>query len=85
MKTKAYAATSSSSPLQPFEFERRSPKPDDVVIEIAYCGICHSDIHTARSEWGATMYPCVPGHEIVGRVIQVGKKVNASKLAITQE
>lgn len=80
IKTKAYAATSSTSPLQPFQFERRSPKPDDVVIEIAYCGICHSDIHTVRGEWGPTAYPCVPGHEIVGKVIQVGKKVKRFKV-----
>ena len=75
IKTKGYAALSSTTPLQPFEFERRNPKADDVVIEIAYSGICHSDIHTARGEWGPTAYPCVPGHEIVGKVIAVGKKV----------
>jgi len=75
IKTKGYAALSSTTPLQPFDFERRNPKADDVVIEIAYSGICHSDIHTARGEWGPTAYPCVPGHEIVGKVIAVGKKV----------
>lgn len=80
IKTKAYAAQNSSSPLTPYQFERRSPRPDDVVIEIDYCGICHSDIHTARGEWGPTAYPCVPGHEIVGRVIQVGKKVKKFKV-----
>jgi len=80
IKTKAYAAMSSSSPLQPFAFERRAPNPDDVVIEIAYCGICHSDIHTARGEWGPTYYPCVPGHEIVGKVVQVGKRVKRFKV-----
>lgn len=79
IKTKAYAAQDAKSPLTPFEFERRDPRPDDVVIEIAYCGICHSDIHTARSEWGPAAYPCVPGHEIVGKVIQVGKKVKRFK------
>lgn len=78
--TKAYAAVSATSPLAPFQFDRRSPRPDDVVIEIAYCGICHSDIHTVRSEWGPAAYPCVPGHEIVGRVIQVGKKVKKFKV-----
>lgn len=80
IKTKAYAAKSSSSSLTPYQFERRDPRPDDVVLEIAYCGICHSDIHTARGEWGPTAYPCVPGHEIVGKVIQVGKKVKKFKV-----
>ncbi|MBL7670186.1 MAG: NAD(P)-dependent alcohol dehydrogenase [Bdellovibrionaceae bacterium] len=80
MKTKAYAAQSATTPLQPFQFERREPLANDVVIEIAYCGICHSDIHTARGEWGPAAYPCVPGHEIVGRVIQVGKKVKRFKV-----
>jgi len=77
--SKAYAATSATKPLQPFRLERRDPRPDDVVIEIAYCGICHSDIHTARGEWGPTAYPCVPGHEIVGTVVAVGKKVRGFK------
>lgn len=80
MKTKSYAAMSSTTPLVPYEFERRSPRPDDVVIEISHCGICHSDIHTVRSEWGEANYPCVPGHEIVGQVIQVGKKVKKFKV-----
>ena len=75
VKTKAYAAQSSTSPLAPFSFERRDPSPTDVQIEILYCGVCHSDIHTARDEWGGTIYPCVPGHEIVGRVSKVGSKV----------
>jgi uncharacterized zinc-type alcohol dehydrogenase-like protein len=80
IQTKGYAAHSAKDALVPFSFERRSPKPDDVVIEIAYCGICHSDIHTARSEWGPAKYPCVPGHEIVGKVIAVGKKVKKFKV-----
>lgn len=80
IKAKAYAAQSATSPLQPYSFERRSPKPDDIVIEIAYCGICHSDIHTVRSEWGKAHYPCIPGHEIVGKVIQTGKKVKRFKV-----
>lgn len=80
IKTKGYAATSATSPLSPYEFERREPRPDDVVIEISHCGICHSDIHTVRSEWGPAAYPCVPGHEIVGKVIKVGKKVKRFKV-----
>ncbi|MBY0370641.1 NAD(P)-dependent alcohol dehydrogenase [bacterium] len=80
IQTKAYAAQSATSPLQPFSFERRSPGADDVLIEVRYCGICHSDIHTARGEWGPTHYPCVPGHEIVGHVKQVGKKVKRFKV-----
>ncbi len=78
--TKAYAAASAKSPLEPLSIKRRSPNPDDIVIEIAYCGICHSDIHTARGEWGPTSYPCVPGHEIVGRVVEVGKRVKTFKV-----
>lgn len=80
IKTKGYAATSATSPLAPYQFERRDPRPDDVVIEISHCGICHSDIHTVRSEWGPAAYPCVPGHEIVGKVVQVGKKVKRFKV-----
>jgi uncharacterized zinc-type alcohol dehydrogenase-like protein len=80
IKVKAYANQSPTGPFQPYSFERREPKPDDVVIEVAYCGICHSDIHTARSEWGQASYPCVPGHEIVGKVVRVGKKVKRFKV-----
>jgi uncharacterized zinc-type alcohol dehydrogenase-like protein len=80
ISAKAFAAPTATKPLQPFQLERRDPRPDDVVIEIAYCGICHSDIHTARGEWGPTAYPCVPGHEIVGRVIATGKKVRGFKI-----
>ncbi len=72
---KAYAAQSPTSPLSPFEIERRAVGPEDVSIEILYCGVCHSDLHTARNEWKNTVYPSVPGHEIVGRVIAVGEKV----------
>ncbi len=82
--TKAYAAPSASAPLAPFSFERREPKPTDVQIDIAFCGVCHSDLHTARGEWGGTTYPCVPGHEIVGRVTKVGgdvKKFREGNLA----
>ena len=79
MKTNAYAAQNATTPLAPFSFERRNLGDDDVQIEILYCGVCHSDLHTVRSEWGSTTYPCVPGHEIVGRVVKVGKDVNKFK------
>jgi uncharacterized zinc-type alcohol dehydrogenase-like protein len=75
IKSHGYAARSKHSELAPYSFERRDPGPSDVVIEIAYCGICHSDIHQVRDEWGGSMYPMVPGHEIVGRVTAVGKDV----------
>ena len=74
-QSQGYAAQSPSSGLAPFSFERRDPGPADVVVEIAFCGICHSDIHQVRDEWGGSMYPMVPGHEIVGRVTAVGKDV----------
>lgn len=80
IQTKGYAGMSAVSPLESFQFERRSPRPDDIVIEIAFCGICHSDIHTVRSEWGPAHYPCVPGHEIVGRVVEVGKRAKRFKV-----
>jgi uncharacterized zinc-type alcohol dehydrogenase-like protein len=73
--TRAYAAAGPSQPMTPFSFERRDPRPHDVVIEIRYCGICHSDIHQARDEWGGSIYPMVPGHEIVGQVTGVGGEV----------
>ena len=76
---KAYASQSATAPLAPYSFERRDPGPLDVQIEILFCGICHSDIHTVRSEWGPANYPCVPGHEIVGRVTAVGKDVKKFK------
>ncbi len=78
--TRGYANQGAQDPLKPFSFERRDPLPDDVQLDILYCGVCHSDIHTARNEWGGgTKYPCVPGHEIVGRVVKVGKNVNKFK------
>jgi uncharacterized zinc-type alcohol dehydrogenase-like protein len=80
IKAKSYAALSATEKLKPFTIERREPKPNDVVIAIDYCGICHSDIHTARGEWGPAAYPCVPGHEIVGHVISIGKKVTRFKI-----
>lgn len=77
---KAYAAQNSSAPLAPFNIERRDPGPDDVQIEILYCGICHSDIHQVRNEWGGgSIYPMVPGHEIVGLVTRVGDHVKNFK------
>lgn len=79
-KVKAYGAQSATSPLAPLEIERRSPSADDVQIEILYCGVCHSDLHTARNEWKNTLYPSVPGHEIVGRVTAVGNQVKKFKV-----
>jgi uncharacterized zinc-type alcohol dehydrogenase-like protein len=80
IKVKGYAATSSTAPLAPFSFERREPKEHDVVIDIQFCGICHSDIHNARNEWGGTIFPVVPGHEIAGIVAAVGSKVSKHKV-----
>lgn len=79
MKSHGYAAHNAKSPLVPFDFERREPGPNDVVVEIAYCGICHSDIHQVRDEWGGSIYPMVPGHEIVGHVTAVGTSVTKFK------
>jgi alcohol dehydrogenase (NADP+) len=80
MKTFAYAAPSAKAPLAPFTFERRSPEAGDVAIDIQFCGICHSDIHTVRDEWGEKQYPLVPGHEIVGVVTKVGSGVTKHKV-----
>jgi uncharacterized zinc-type alcohol dehydrogenase-like protein len=77
--TRAYAAQSPDSKLAPFQIERRELRPRDVQLEILYCGVCHSDLHMARNEWGQTIYPVVPGHEIVGRVTAVGNKVRTFK------
>ena len=76
MKTNAYAAQTATAPLTPFTLDRRDVGKHDVQIEILYCGVCHSDLHTARGEWQGTSYPCVPGHEIVGRVVKVGENVS---------
>ena len=72
---RAYAATSPSAALQPFSIARRDVGPRDIQIDILFCGVCHSDLHQARNEWQGTIYPCVPGHEIVGRVVRVGGDV----------
>jgi alcohol dehydrogenase (NADP+) len=79
MKSHGYAAHDKKSPLVPFNFDRRDPGPNDVVVEIAYSGICHSDIHQVRDEWGQSIYPMVPGHEIVGHVTAVGESVTKFK------
>jgi uncharacterized zinc-type alcohol dehydrogenase-like protein len=79
IKARGYAAQSAKSPLEPFSFERRNPGPQDVHIAILYCGVCHSDLHIARNEWNSTIYPVVPGHEIVGKVIKVGNQVKKFK------
>lgn len=79
LPTKGYATHGAQELLKPFSFERRDPKATDVQIEILFCGVCHSDLHFARNEWGGTTYPCVPGHEIVGRVVAVGRDVKKFK------
>src|ERR1700742_2666271 len=75
MQTKAFAAQSATTPLALTTIDRREPGAADVAIEILYCGVCHSDLHTARGEWGGVRFPAVPGHEIVGRVTAVGGEV----------
>lgn len=79
MTTKAYATQSATTPLAPFKIQRRDPGAHDVQIEILFCGVCHSDLHIARNEWQGTTYPCVPGHEIIGRVTKVGAQVSNFK------
>jgi alcohol dehydrogenase (NADP+) len=79
MKTSAYAAQTATTSLAPFNFQRRDVGKHDVQIEILYCGVCHSDLHTVRGEWEGTTYPCVPGHEIIGRVTKVGAHVTKFK------
>jgi uncharacterized zinc-type alcohol dehydrogenase-like protein len=83
MPTKAFGAHASNKPLEPMDIERRQPGAHDVQIEIAYCGVCHSDLHTVRSEWPGTLYPCVPGHEIVGHISAVGAHVTRFKVGET--
>lgn len=82
LTARAYAAQSATSALAPFSIQRRSPRPQDVQIDILYCGICHSDLHQTRNQWEnamPTVYPCVPGHEIVGRVVKAGSAVKKFK------
>ncbi|GGA17280.1 NAD(P)-dependent alcohol dehydrogenase [Dyella nitratireducens] len=79
LNIRGYAAQSATTPMAPHQFERRDPRADDVVIDILYCGVCHSDLHQARNEWGNSLYPLVPGHEIVGRVASVGAQVTGFK------
>jgi len=82
MNTKAYAAISAGAPFAPYAIDRREPAPHDVEIAIEFCGVCHSDLHTARGEWPGMRFPCVPGHEIVGRVTRVG--VHVSRFTVGQ-
>ena len=80
MRTTGYAARAADAALAPFAFERRALRANDVALEVLYCGICHSDLHQARNDWGWSQYPLVPGHEIVGRVIEVGSEVGRYKV-----
>ena len=81
--SKGYAAQSAQTPLAPFAFSRREPGPTEIVVDILYCGVCHSDLHMARNEWGNAIYPMVPGHEIIGRVTAAGKSVSKFKTGDT--
>jgi len=83
IQTKAFAAFDAKTPLAPFDFERRNVRANDVQLEILYCGVCHSDLHQARDEWGGSIYPMVPGHEIVGKVVSVGSSVTKFKTGDT--
>jgi uncharacterized zinc-type alcohol dehydrogenase-like protein len=80
LNIRGYAAQSATTPVAPHRFERRDPRPDDVVVDILYCGVCHSDLHQARNEWDNSIYPMVPGHEIIGRVSSVGADVGKFKV-----
>ncbi|MBE9583969.1 NAD(P)-dependent alcohol dehydrogenase [Mucilaginibacter sp. JRF] len=83
MATKAYAANAASAPLAPFKFDRKEVGPNDIQIEILYCGVCHSDLHQIRDEWGGSIFPMVPGHEIVGKIVKVGDAVTKFKVGET--
>lgn len=83
LPAKAYAAMAVSEDLQPFNFNRRTPRPHDVLVDIHYCGVCHSDLHFIQNDWGMSVYPMVPGHEIVGKVKAIGDKVTKYKIGDT--
>jgi uncharacterized zinc-type alcohol dehydrogenase-like protein len=78
-KVKAFGTEAAKAPLGQLNIQRRNPRPHDVEIEILYCGVCHSDLHTVRNEWHSTVYPCVPGHEIVGKIVSIGSEVTKFK------
>ncbi|MGD1055243.1 MAG: NAD(P)-dependent alcohol dehydrogenase [Nitrososphaerales archaeon] len=80
LQARGYAVKGPSSSLEPFDFERREPGPHEVLVSINYCGVCHSDIHQARNEWGGSIYPMVPGHEIVGKAAAIGDEVRKFKV-----
>ncbi len=80
ISSKGYAAQSAQSQLAPFNFQRREVGPHDVLIDIQYCGVCHSDLHQVRDEWGGAIYPMVPGHEIIGKISKVGEQVMSFKV-----
>ena len=80
LQTRGYAAKGPSLPLQPFDFERREPGPHDVLVNIQYCGVCHTDIHQVRNEWRGSIYPMIPGHEIIGTAASVGDRVSKFKI-----
>lgn len=77
---KAFGTEAAEAPIIQLNISRRKPTPHDVEIDIMYCGVCHSDLHTARNEWHVTIYPCVPGHEIVGRIVRVGNHITKFKV-----
>src|SRR4026209_2659822 len=80
MNVKAYGTEAAEAPLKQLNIPRRDVTPHDVEIEILFCGVCHSDLHTARNEWHGTIYPCVPGHEIVGKIVNAGSHVKKFKV-----
>jgi len=79
-EVRAFGTEAAEKPLQSITINRRNPTPHDVEIEILYCGVCHSDLHTARNEWHSTVYPCVPGHEIVGKIVRIGNHISKFKV-----